>query len=221
MAVARVYIVRHGETAENRAGIMQGQLDTKLNAAGIEQAQLAATALEVVPFQIAYSSDLDRAFKTAEIILQSHPDVTLEKQEALRERHLGDWQGQIVATRGSTAPANAEPLSDFSLRAARWWTNTIIRYVEDLKARDRAEEPSPACILAVSHGGYISRLVAKLLESGRIKCAEGATVNTKVWNASITVIDVYEDGQGVLLSYADTTHLNVDFVKTVADLYSG
>ncbi len=63
MAVVRVYIVRHGETDENRLGIMQGQVDTKLNAAGIEQAQLAASALEVVPFKRAHSSDLERATK--------------------------------------------------------------------------------------------------------------------------------------------------------------
>ena len=61
--VARVYIVRHGETDHNREGIMQGQLDTALNAAGVEQARLAADALEDVPFGVAYSSDLERARK--------------------------------------------------------------------------------------------------------------------------------------------------------------
>lgn len=59
--IVNVYLVRHGETDENRAMIMQGQLDTKLNAAGLEQAQLAANALENVRFAAAYSSDLSRA----------------------------------------------------------------------------------------------------------------------------------------------------------------
>lgn len=61
--VVKVYIVRHGETDENRKGIMQGQLDTQLNAAGVEQAQMAANALERVQFKKAFSSDLDRAVK--------------------------------------------------------------------------------------------------------------------------------------------------------------
>ena len=65
--VARIYIVRHGETDENRQGIMQGHLDTKLNAAGIEQAEFAANALERVPFQRAFSSDLDRAAKVRHV----------------------------------------------------------------------------------------------------------------------------------------------------------
>ena len=63
--VARVYIVRHGETEHNRQGIIQGHLDTPLNATGIEQARLAADALADVPFGTAYSSDLQRARKVA------------------------------------------------------------------------------------------------------------------------------------------------------------
>ena len=57
----RVYVVRHGETEENRKGIVQGQLDTKLNAAGVQQAKCVARALKDVPFVVALSSDLERA----------------------------------------------------------------------------------------------------------------------------------------------------------------
>ena len=66
--VARVYIVRHGETDANREGIIQGQLDTVLNPAGILQAQLVADALEDVPLGAAYSSDLQRARKVRCIV---------------------------------------------------------------------------------------------------------------------------------------------------------
>lgn len=65
MSIAHVYIVRHGETAENRQGIIQGHLDTQLNAIGEEQATLVADALKLVPFDIAYSSDLSRAAKAS------------------------------------------------------------------------------------------------------------------------------------------------------------
>ena len=63
MPVARIYFVRHGETEENRRGIIQGHLDTKLNAAGLRQSDLVAEALQSVPFEKAYSSDLIRAVK--------------------------------------------------------------------------------------------------------------------------------------------------------------
>ena len=62
MAV-RVYIVRHGETQENRDGVIQGQRDTFLNANGLEQARMVGDALKDAKLGIAFSSDLSRAVK--------------------------------------------------------------------------------------------------------------------------------------------------------------
>ena len=59
----RVYIVRHGETQENRDGIIQGQRDTFLNAIGSEQARMVGEALKDAKLGIAFSSDLSRAVK--------------------------------------------------------------------------------------------------------------------------------------------------------------
>jgi len=61
--VARVHIVRHGETNENLQHIIQGQLDTVLNENGITQAKAVAVALNSIPFDVALSSDLKRAAK--------------------------------------------------------------------------------------------------------------------------------------------------------------
>lgn len=63
MASSRIYIVRHGETDENRTGIFQGQLDTPLNEDGIEQARRVAEALRHISFDIAFTSDLILAVK--------------------------------------------------------------------------------------------------------------------------------------------------------------
>lgn len=75
--VVRLYIVRHGETNENRMGIMQGQLDTQLNNDGIQQARLCARWLKDVEFDVAISSDLHRAAKvsTCEITLGLTSDL--------------------------------------------------------------------------------------------------------------------------------------------------
>lgn len=77
--VLRIYIIRHGETAENAAGMVQGQLNTQLNQVGIDQATILAQALrpresdeqhdgsfvyedgKCVRFDYAFTSDLDRA----------------------------------------------------------------------------------------------------------------------------------------------------------------
>lgn len=53
--------VRHGETLENRNKIIQGQLNTHLNELGRRQSEAVAIALKDVPFQRAFSSDLNRA----------------------------------------------------------------------------------------------------------------------------------------------------------------
>jgi broad specificity phosphatase PhoE len=63
MARAIFHIVRHGQTEENNQGIYQGQLDTVLNKDGLLQAQRVAEALQSIPFNAAFSSDLSRAVK--------------------------------------------------------------------------------------------------------------------------------------------------------------
>ena len=59
--IAFIYLVRHGETHENRAGIIQGQLDTVLNEEGVRQANKLAEAMKDVPLSAAWTSDLKRA----------------------------------------------------------------------------------------------------------------------------------------------------------------
>ena len=63
MPTAKIYFVRHGETDENRWGIIQGHLDTDLNAIGLEQSEAVAKELQSVPFDAGFSSDLKRAMK--------------------------------------------------------------------------------------------------------------------------------------------------------------
>ena len=61
--IVKIYIVRHGETQENLEGIIQGQLDTKLNEAGVRQAAAVALAFKDIPLTAAFTSDLERARK--------------------------------------------------------------------------------------------------------------------------------------------------------------
>jgi broad specificity phosphatase PhoE len=86
MDIIRVYIVRHGETEENKQKIIQGHLDTPLNSEGERQADLVAHALKDVPFDVCYSSDLRRAVDTAKRILVNHSRAELQIEEAVRER---------------------------------------------------------------------------------------------------------------------------------------
>ena len=90
----KIYLVRHGETDWNQAGLLQGQTDIALNAQGLEQAHDAAERLKKVPFEIAFCSPLIRAKRTAEIIIGDRK-ITLTTDERLRELNFGPWKAWI------------------------------------------------------------------------------------------------------------------------------
>ena len=93
----RLLLVRHGETEWNRASRFQGQIDVPLNDNGRKQGQKAAEFLKEVGMDFAVSSPMLRPKETAEIILQSHPQVALELQDDFREISHGLWEGKLEA----------------------------------------------------------------------------------------------------------------------------
>ena len=90
--MTKLYLVRHGETVDNKAQIMQGQTPGKLNLKGIEQAEEVARKMAGTPIDVFVSSDLYRSIQTCEIIAGSHPVVTTP---LLRERDWGDFTGKM------------------------------------------------------------------------------------------------------------------------------
>lgn len=88
-------LVRHGQTDWNLEGRYHGQSDVPLNENGRAQAHLLAQQLSGQSFAAIYSSDLQRARDTAEIMAVAIGlPVTLEPR--LREIDQGDWEGQLV-----------------------------------------------------------------------------------------------------------------------------
>ena len=87
-----IYVIRHGETDWNRAGCLQGQLDIPINASGRVQATLTAKALASYGATALYSSDLLRAYETAQII-GYQTGLRVIQKPALREINFGAWQG--------------------------------------------------------------------------------------------------------------------------------
>ena len=92
---ATIYVARHGETRWNKAGILQGQMDSPLDEKGMEQARDLASSLSEIKFDQIYSSDLNRAKATAEAVA-SDQGVAIITDERLRERNFGRFQGGEV-----------------------------------------------------------------------------------------------------------------------------
>ena len=61
-------MIRHGQTADNVAGILQGHRNTSLDDAGRQQARMLAERLRGTHIDALLSSDLLRSFETAQII---------------------------------------------------------------------------------------------------------------------------------------------------------
>ncbi|KAJ6531210.1 histidine phosphatase superfamily [Mycena capillaripes] len=219
MAFAKIYVVRHGETQENRDSMIQGQLDTALNETGVEQARRVADVLRSVHFDAAYSSDLVRALKTAQIILEHRTDIEIRREEALRERFLGDLQGTKIGGEGNRertmlGDGTVERGEAFSARAVGWWKKAILQRTRALPPRETAYN-----VLVTSHGGLINALVRSLIGSGKARCAPGVVI-TPCRNTSVSIIEVeLGDAPATIVQFGDVAHLAQDemAVDTNAD----
>lgn len=101
-----ILAIRHGETAWNREGRLQGHLDLPLNALGERQARRLGEAMAEQPLDAIYASDLDRAHVTARHLAAPHGlPVTLDAR--LRERGFGAYEGRLWAEIEAEAPEAA------------------------------------------------------------------------------------------------------------------
>ena len=81
----KVYIVRHGETENNKKGVWTGWNDIPLTKKGEEDAARLGKLLKDIPFDAVFASDLQRACKTAEIAI---PNCDYKTNEKLRHKVL-------------------------------------------------------------------------------------------------------------------------------------
>jgi 2,3-bisphosphoglycerate-dependent phosphoglycerate mutase/probable phosphoglycerate mutase len=159
----RVVLWRHGETAYNATGRMQGHLDVELTPTGWNQARFAVPALARFDPEIIVTSDLRRAADTATVFADAS-GVPMRVDKRLRETHLGQWQsltseeieqgwpGAITVWQSDATwpPPDGESRVDVAKRAA-----------EVVAALD--EEFDDTALLC-AHGGLIGGLTAHLLD---------------------------------------------------------
>jgi probable phosphoglycerate mutase len=164
-------MLRHGQTEFNAGSRMQGQLDTDLTDLGRSQALAAAEVLAKRQPLLIVSSDLRRAYDTAETLAQCC-SLPVRVDPRLRETHLGDWQGlthhQVdagspgarLAWRDDArwAPHGGESRVDVADRSTPLVAELVAGEPE--WGADDAERP----VVLVAHGGLIAALTAALLD---------------------------------------------------------
>jgi len=90
--LTRLILVRHGRTEWNRVERFRGRADIKLDEVGIKQAKAAATRISDWQVSAVYSSPLNRALTTAEIL--AHPfSLEVKLLPAIIDIDYGKWQG--------------------------------------------------------------------------------------------------------------------------------
>lgn len=115
-----LYLVRHGETVDNAAQVMQGQTQGQLNETGIRQAEEVAERLSKEHFDAVIASDLHRSVQTAEIIAKAL-GLKVITTPLLRERDWGDFTGRYIPElKGLPFPENVESMECMLQRAGRF-----------------------------------------------------------------------------------------------------
>src|SRR5215469_1195468 len=175
MKPRNMWLVRHGESTWNVAGLAQGHNDeAELTERGLRQAAEAAGQFRGRPVSAIYASDLRRARQTA-AAFAAVLDLPVQADSRLRERSLGVLEGSQsitidesvtglaggLVTDPDTRPPAGESVRDLYLRAAE--------FCDDLAARLRdGREVSPwpheraGDVLVIAHGGTVRVLDAYL-----------------------------------------------------------
>jgi len=183
----RLIITRHGETEENKAGIIQGHLPGKLSVQGIDQAKKVALRLKDEGIDFIYSSDLARSADTAREISRFYPDTPIEFVEDLRERNLGEFQGKKKSDFGWDAKdykaTSLEPIGGETMEQVYDRAKSFLHKVISKHGRDT--------VLFVGHNGINKALIAVITgkSHGDIKNIENQH------NTSINVFEIDEDGK--------------------------
>lgn len=97
--ITNYYIIRHGETAFNRAGIVQGSgVDSDLNEIGREQAACFYAKYKDVPFGLVLVSRLKRTAQTAAPFVEQ--GIETVKIAELNEINWGAQEGKVASPEG-------------------------------------------------------------------------------------------------------------------------
>jgi 2,3-bisphosphoglycerate-dependent phosphoglycerate mutase len=178
LGMARLVLLRHGESQWNLENRFTGWVDVPLSPRGIEEANNAGNTLRSFTFNRAFTSVLSRANETLRLVLEAigQPNIPIEKDKALNERMYGELQGlnkaetatkygeaQVKIWRRSydVRPPGGESLKDTAERVLPYYEQTIKPCL--LKGET---------ILIAAHGNSLRALIMELEQLSREQVLE-------------------------------------------------
>lgn len=95
MNTTKLYLIRHGETEDNKTGVLMGSTDTPLNDHGRLQAVNLRERINALEVDAIYTSPLQRAVETATLVFGDRQPIIADS--SLQEFHFGEWEGMHFA----------------------------------------------------------------------------------------------------------------------------
>ena len=204
----RVLAIRHGETAWNVDGRIQGQLDVPLNDTGRWQVHRLALAVADEDVSAIYSSDLLRALETAQAVARGC-DQPITTDAGLRERGFGVFEGLSYDEINKRWPAQAERWRKRDPEFGAEGGETLNQfYARSIATASRLAALHPGQTIAlISHGG-----VMDCLYRAASHIALDAPRSWQLGNASINRL-LYTPQGFTLVGWSDTYHLDDDVTQ--------
>lgn len=183
--------IRHGVTAWNKEGRIQGAIDVPLDQEGVQMAKELKLRLKRETWATIYTSPLQRAHETARIIAGNKQTVYVD--DRLREIGEGQRAGTTEKERIQRWGTLSQ-VSDSGVESDIQVLKRGMSFIEEIIVSHPNEH-----VLVVSHGSFIRRMLKRL-------CPDGV-FNVEIKNASLTVVTLKELPNCEL--YNCTKHLSV------------
>ncbi|MBS3085503.1 histidine phosphatase family protein [Candidatus Pacearchaeota archaeon] len=163
--ITEIIFVRHGETQNNKEGILQGHSDIPLNEQGFKEAEELALFLKDIKTDLIISSDLPRAMQCAKRIAWGNPHLAIIEEPLLREKYFGKHQGVSVLELGYPS------IDYYNLTKHLYECNcpdgeSNEQLSERIKQflKKLVKEHSGKRMLVITHGGFIMLAINHLLK---------------------------------------------------------
>jgi len=190
----QLFLVRHGETLHNVAGIAQGWQDSELSDRGQKQVQQLAQRIRFFAPDAIFSSPLGRALTTAERIAEA-TGLPITVLEDLREMNYGAWEGKsFLDVRKTDLESYRRWMGEpgFPSPEGESHDDVLTRMKRAFAAVSIARRP-----VAVAHG-TANRIGATALLGAPLSLAynlaqDNACINHFIWRGDRCVLKVWND----------------------------
>ena len=203
--MTRLLLVRHGISQFNVTRQFAGSSDVELNDEGYKQVESLRDRLADDHIDAVYSSDLQRAQVTADIISSRH-EVDIITCPELREVSYGDAEGLTFDEISHRYPEVAALITNFSLKLKFPRGESFEDFIKRVCTfLGRLDDHSPEqTVLVVSHRGPLTVLICHLLS-----ISQTCWWQLRCDNASLSIVGTYPRG-AILNLLNDTSHLRLN-----------